>query len=160
MSFSQNLFLVVREVRGGGAAGEKSHEESSSEETGSQFIAVVVSVCYLQCLLVAPETVGSWALFPMLFATRLLLLSPILVVWMSRRKQHSQKRYGLVMRTRDIIILVIALWMSMEGWSPWWPGSIGEAVDALHVNAAVSALGYDLVIGVSSLVVRKLLEYV
>ncbi len=45
----------------------------------------------------------------------------------------------------------------MEQGAPWWPESIGEALDALNGNHAVSALGYDLVIGVVSLGVYKLL---
>lgn len=45
----------------------------------------------------------------------------------------------------------------MEQGASWWPKDVGEALDALNANHAVSALGYDLAIGVISLGVYVLL---
>ena len=160
VSFSENLFFIACQLV---PAEERTHETKVDPPIGYQLAASGVVMCYMQCLLAAPNTVGSPAFFPLLFATRLLLLSPLLVVWITRRHERfpgGQRRYGNVMFSRSTVTFVLAMWLLIERWSPWWPGSVKEAVDALNGNHAVSALGYDLVIGLLSLWVYDSLGYV
>ena len=151
MSFSQNLLLVACQLL---PAEEPALEHKANAPQKYRLVAVLVTMAYLQCLITAPSTLGSPNFLPLLFATRLLLLSPLLVALTLERNAHTLKqgqRYGNVMYRTHIVTIVLAGWYIIEQGASWWPKDVREALDALDLNHAVSALGYDLVIGVVSL---------
>ena len=63
---------------------------------------------------------------------------------------HRRSGMEMLCIEQHITTIVLAGWYIMEQ-GAWWPKSLDEAFDALNGNHAVSALGYDLVIGVVSL---------
>ena len=163
VSFSQNLFLIAGELIPGSPPGEDRDDEKARPDVQHhasvspavstekiKIIAIAALFCYHQCLHVAPQTVGSAMLFPVLFATRLLLLSPLFVVWLSKQ------RYEVGIFTKYLVVACSG-WLLADSWYTWWPATMEGAVDALHANPALSALGYDLLIGVGSLAVHSLL---
>lgn len=126
--------------------------EKPKPPQGYRLVAVVVTMAYLQCLITAPGTIGSPYFLLVLFATRLLLLSPLLIASMLQRQSvsNSEQHFGNVMYRTHIITIVFAGWYIMEQ-GAWRPKSLDEAIKVLHRNHAISALGYDLVISLVSL---------
>ena len=128
-------------------------EEKLKPPQEYRLVAVVVTMAYLQCLITAPGTTGSPYFLLTLFATRILLLSPLLIASMLQRQSTSNpqhQHFGNVMFRTHIVTIVGAGWYIMEQ-GAWRPKSVDEAIKVLNHNHAISALGYDLVISLVSL---------
>jgi hypothetical protein len=148
-SFSQSLFLAAYELVP--SQGLWNHQNEKTPKK-LYLVAMAITVCYIQCLLAAPTTVGTATFFPILFATRALLPSPWFVVW-TLGNAGSGNMIG-----KETLAFVVASLVLLERWQPERPKSISQTLDALNDNHAVSALGYDLLIGHSSLLIHFIVE--
>jgi hypothetical protein len=113
---------------------------------GRQYQTVAL-VLYCACLIAAPRAVGTRAFIPGLFLTRLLLLSPWLLAMSNKQEGSIDKVIAAIGST---VALVLALGQLPLDWTLGWQPSITTELKALNDNHAVSALGYDLCIGLCS----------
>jgi hypothetical protein len=109
---------------------------------------------YCSCLIAVPRAVGTWAFIPGLFLTRLLLLSPWLLA-MSNKQEGAID--SVITPIGSTVALLLALGQLPLDWTLGWQPSITTGLKALNDNHAVSALGYDLCIGLCSTLIYVVL---
>ncbi|KAK5436479.1 hypothetical protein LTR34_002110 [Exophiala xenobiotica] len=162
VSFAQNLFLlrmIFREEE------EMEEEEEEEEEqpiptAATLYPAAVslqcaVALTYLGVVAAAPYSVATRYFFPVLFATRILLFAPYQALGPVQHKSPSEqvhpRRMGSLMKEYGRFFapaLVGGVLMQLAQTAR--TSSFASTLAALNCNPAVSALGYDVLIGLAS----------
>lgn len=141
-SFAQNLFCtaVLLSTR-------SPHGEIPSPERMKQ--GLVVGLLYV-ALLVAPLSASTAFEMPMLFVTRVLLAGPFFLLKLASvdgRKAAVQGWYSPLDWSVYMVLLGSVVFLPFQ---TWMAGDITSAVWSINESWAVSALGYDYLIGVGS----------
>ena len=152
VSFTQNLFLIAAQLS------SKASSTSMRYPKGTTQFSLLMT--YLVCLYSAPRTINTAEFFPVLFATRLLLFLPYLLIRSSGSTTGPEDRlptgppkgdsqsYGLIVLLVGAIIAELC--MNFTG-----PNEF--SLTAIDDNHAVSALSYDFLIGLGSLGLHSVL---
>ncbi|KAJ9622543.1 hypothetical protein H2204_011556 [Knufia peltigerae] len=166
VSFTQNLFLFRTSVLGRADSDTDLTPTRLTVHPASAFRQGASTLSYLFVLALAPYSVGTRYFFPVLFATRVLLFAgPYIILrpelgkdqlnpsttttTTTTTKYHTVKLY----RWSCAILAVSLGYMSMQTIQTARSSTDGLAAigNALHDSPAVSALGYDVMIGMVSL---------
>ncbi|KAK5541679.1 hypothetical protein LTR23_005768 [Exophiala sp. CCFEE 6169] len=152
VSFAQNLFLLRMIFR--------EEEEQPIPTAATLYPAAVslqcaVALTYLGVVAAAPYSVATRYFFPVLFATRILLFAPYQALGPVQHKSPSEqvhpRRMGSLMKEYGRFFapaLVGGVLMQLAQTAR--TSSFASTLAALNCNPAVSALGYDVLIGLAS----------
>jgi len=153
MSFAQNLFLLGMILR--------EEEEDQPIATATLYpvtmsLQCAVALTYLGVVAAAPYSVATRYFFPVLFATRILLFAPYQALGPVRREYHSEQvqlgQSGSLMKEYSwFFALVLVGGVLTQLAQTARTSSLACTLAALNCNPAVSALGYDVFIGMASL---------
>jgi hypothetical protein len=155
VSFAQNLFLLRMIFR------EEKQEDQPIPTAATLYPAAVslqcaVALTYLGVVAAAPYSVATRYFFPVLFATRILLFAPYqalsLVQQESRSEQVHPGRTGSLMKEygwffAPVLVGGVLMQLAQTARTSRFAGILA----ALNCNPAVSALGYDILIGLASI---------
>jgi len=112
-----------------------------------------ISLLYLIALRAAPSNVGGRYFFPVLFGTRILLSAPYLLLQPSRvdswRVQRTPSKHLMQAFTWSFATLGVG-GLILQTSQTLRTNGLSGILAALNSNPAVSALGYDFLIGVVS----------
>ena len=147
VSFTQNLFLLATQL------------SPSSSTTSLRYARPTTHyyliLSYLACLFAAPKAIGTSYFFPVLFATRALLLTPYFLRCPGKKSTFSYTNHalpsegsqndGLMFFILSAVVLDVVQSLSMTSL---------PSLPAINENHAVGALGYDFLIGLGSLIVH------
>lgn len=153
MSFAQNLFLLGMILR--------EEEEDQPIATATLYpvtmsLQCAVALTYLGVVAAAPYSVATRYFFPVLFATRILLFAPYQALGPVRRESRSEQvhpgRLGSLMKGYSwFFALVLVGGVLTQLAQTGRTNSLACTLAALNCNPAVSALGYDVLIGMASI---------
>ncbi|OCT53539.1 hypothetical protein CLCR_10447 [Cladophialophora carrionii] len=164
VSFTQNMFLLATHLQD-----DKKHAEMRALDPPSAVMQVLLVCTYFAVLATAPITVGSDWFIWVLLATRALLFAPFLVLRPRIARPGASIQHQYVSSSANHIprhqakwaLAVISGYMALQLAQGILalPSSITAVLPVLHDNPAVSTLGYDLLIGISSLSISSLSAY-
>ena len=152
VSYIQNLFLIATSLM------ETPKSKPPKQAPGLTW-QLAPLLTYMVCLIAAPHCVGTSWFFPVLFLTRLLLFSRLIDLRPSAKPELSGDSASM---TPAFPLFEDYKWTTVYFCLGAWVLSVIhltqampflEALAAINFNPAVSALGYDLLIGLASLVI-------
>ena len=158
VSFSQNLFILALIV----APPPKTERKLFAANSKLQ---VAILLAYFWCVSEAPSAVGTTTFFPIQFAIRALLFSPLPVLapslklsWRTPRgSRPGQATIYAAYRPAWMIISISAIALlvrqSKTILDDNFKSAIWEGFRTINEHPAVSALAYDYLIGMTSLYV-------
>ena len=152
VSYTQNLFLIATSLMDT----PKSKQPKQAPGLTWQLAPLLA---YMMCLIAAPHCVGTSCFFPVLFLTRFLLFSRMIELRPSAKSDSSRDPVSVTPAFPlfedykwSIVYFCLGAWvLSVIHLTQAMP--FLEALAAVNFNPAVSALGYDLLIGLASLVI-------
>jgi hypothetical protein len=155
VSFTQNLFLLAVELRK-----QQSNFVLEIPKLPNDWIKWLLVYLFFGALSLAPRFAETDNIILVLLATRIILFAPYLNSRPSVIPERSAAGDKAV-SSQDRLLL-LAIFGLTFGWATYLvyrcdypPGAIWSA---LHDSPAVSALGYDFLLGITSLAVIKVLD--
>ena len=164
ISFTQNLFMLAVLLK------DEAQVKRRKVEPAKVSLQILLVLAYFTILSMAPSSVGRPRLFVVLLSTRALLFAPFVVLQpqLSKRMPPSSPRQGAASKSTSsqtsaasyirqhearwaLALTVGYAMMQLIVGLTMIPSSIKSILFTLHDNPAVSALGYDFLIGMFSL---------
>lgn len=148
-SFAQNMFCTAISL----SPMPRTRRSVPSPSRVQQ--ALVVTLLYA-ALLIAPLSARTSFEIPMLLATRVLLATPYLLLATSTGSGKKEDKIGQQQQQGWYNPLDLSLYLILLGctgfipFQTWKAGDFASAVRSLNDSRAVSALGYDYLIGAAS----------
>jgi hypothetical protein len=172
VSFTQNLFMLVSTLQRQGASPRRKNAFGTPISTNA-VAQVLLVLTYFVMLAMAPSSVGTGWFFPMLLSTRVLLFAPFVLIRprastpveaegseptrvVSRAGQGSGAYFSdpkdLERHESRWTTVLVGTYMAVQvAMGVFVPGQrVEHTLSALHDSPAVSALGYDLLLGIFS----------
>jgi hypothetical protein len=160
VSLAQNLFLLGMIFREEEEAEDEEDEDQPIPTAATLYPATVslqcaVALTYLGVVAAAPYSVATRYFFPVLFATRILLFAPYQAVGPVQQKSRSGQVHpgrpgSLTKEYGWFFALVLVGGVLMQLAQTARTSRFAGILAALNCNPAVSALGYDVLIGLAS----------
>ena len=154
VSFTQNLFMIACQL----VPTPEQIDTGQARPFKFRYAAVAIGSLYAWCLSGATLVVGSSSVFPILCATRATLLAPFLLAILAPDYREALlpssigMEGGLFQNSLPVVLGIFALFETK--WKTWEVMSLSQAFEALNSNPAVSALGYDFLIGLASFIIH------
>ena len=152
VSYTQNLFLIAISLMDLPSSKQLRQAPGLTRQ-------LAPLLAYMVCLIAMPYCVGTSWFFPVLFLTRFLLFSRMIELRPGVKPESSEKSASVTPAFPlfedykwTIVYFCLGAWvLSVVHLTQAMP--FQGALAAVNFNSAVSALGYDLLVGLASLVI-------